>query len=138
MSFEYTCPHCGKNIAIDPSSPPQPKFKNTKEQISYNRRRREMQKRDKDCFICPQCKGELAVFSGKLFKFTELSLEMYNKVFCNFCGKEADFSNCYKEIKGTAVGYTFYCKDCGRKNTIRWAVLIMFIFILSLAILLFF
>lgn len=137
MSFEYTCPYCAKSIAVDPSSPPQPKFENSKEQVSYNKRRRELQKRDKECFVCPQCNGELVVFSGKLFKYNEFSQELYNKIFCSFCGKEANFDSCYKEIKGTAVGYTFYCKGCGRKNTIRWAVLIVFIFIISLIILLF-
>lgn len=137
MSFEYICPYCSKSISIDPVSTLQPKFPGAKEQVSYNKRRIEMQKRGKECFICPLCAGELVVSSGNLFKYNELSEELYNKVFCNFCGKEVDFRGCYKEIKGTAVGYTFYCKDCGRKNTIRWLVLITVIFLISLFIILY-
>lgn len=138
MSFEYVCPYCNKNIKIDPSSPPQPKFETAKEQVAYNRRRLELQKRCKESFICPACKGELVVFLGKLYKYKEIGEEVYNKVFCSFCEKELNFKDCSKEIKGTSIGYTFYCKDCVRKNTIRWLILIMIVFALSLFIILYF
>lgn len=138
MSFEYVCPYCSKNITIDPNEPPQPKLEDPKEQVAYNKRRRELQKRCKESFVCPQCKGELVVFSGNLFKYDDVGTELYNKVFCNFCGNEVDFSRCYKEIKGMSVGYTFYCKGCGRKNTFRWLFLITVVFVLSLLVILYF
>lgn len=137
MSFESICPHCNKNIKIDQNSPPQPRFSDPREQIVYNKRRMEAQKRGKECFVCPDCKGELTVFRGKLFKLKEMGEEIYNKVFCSFCGKELDFRICYKEIKTSAVEYTFYCKKCAEKNVIRWLVLIVFVVIISLIIIYF-
>lgn len=136
MLFEFTCPYCNKNIKIDPCVPPQPKLESVKEQVGYNKRRVELQKRCKEGFVCPDCAGELVVFLGKVYKYNEISNDIYNKVFCSFCAKELDFSACSKEIKSPAIGYTFYCKDCVRKNTIRWLILIIIVFVISLFILL--
>lgn len=138
MPFENICPYCNKNIKIDQVSPPQPKFEASKEQVAYKKRRLELQKRCKESFVCPECNGQLIVFLGKLYKYEGISDDVYNKVFCSFCSRELNFNTCNKELKAPAIGYTFYCKSCVMKNTIRWMILIIIVFAISLFILLYF
>ncbi len=123
--YKYKCPYCNFDIEVKLSqffSLPRPKAKNWKQRFAHAVKCIKMSNRQKDWILCPFCNKELVMFSGKLYKITEVDEKLFNTIHCSFCGTLLDFRKCYKE-SGDG-GTTFYCKKCLKEHILGWGIII--------------
>jgi predicted RNA-binding Zn-ribbon protein involved in translation (DUF1610 family) len=140
-SVNYICPNCKGNISIrDVNDIEIPKLKSWRERRVYSSKKRHLNIRQKDCFICPHCKEELIIFLGKLYKSSEVDKEFYNTVYCDNCGKGVDIKNIHLDAKVFSWGDRYLCFDCLKRHWFKWALwsIIIFLIFFILIILVFY